>query len=294
MSLDALRSLVTSLVASSSALAALAAALDARASGAPLDPELAAAIDEVLASIGAGDAVRALPDGDIRPLLGEIRAFALSNAGLLFAGTRRAGWAPTDPALLDAAGDVSSGFPRTLAALAPQLDGLEARLAAPTASFLDVGVGVGALSVEMARRWPSLRVVGIDVWAPALARAHERVRAAGLDDRIELREQAGEDLDDVDAFDLAWVPGVFVPAAAADALARRVHRALRPGGWLLFPSLRTGGGALRDAQARLRAAMFGGAAVAPGEREAMLRDAGFRDVRALPSASASTMIVGRR
>ena len=59
--------------------------------------------------------------------------------------------------------------------IAPKLDGLAARLEAPGAAFLDVGVGVGLLGVEMARLWPNLRIVGIDVWPPSLALARQNV-----------------------------------------------------------------------------------------------------------------------
>lgn len=63
-------------------------------------------------------------------------------------------------------------------------------LNAEGASFLEVGVGVAAIAIEMARLWPSLRVVGIDGWAPALAVARENVRATDLASRIELPRAA--------------------------------------------------------------------------------------------------------
>ncbi len=69
-----------------------------------------------------------------------------------------------------------------------------------------MGVGVAGLSIAMSRLWPTLRVVGVDPWAPSLVLAREKVRAAALTDRIELRHQAAEDLTDVDSYDLAWIP----------------------------------------------------------------------------------------
>jgi SAM-dependent methyltransferase len=294
---DALRAHVARLQTSASALAALGAALDARASGGPMDPALARAVDDVVDALGAGEDLAAATAAELRPLLGEIRTFALANVRLLFAASRDPGWAPTEPALLEAAGDVSAAIPATLAAtIAPQLTGLEARLSAPGAAFLDVGVGVGVLAVEMARRWPGLRVVGVDPWAPALALARDRVRAAGLADRIELREQAGEHLADQDAFDLAWIPGAFVPASALPAVLRRVRAALRPGGWLLLPFFRAVDDPLAGALVRLRAAMFGGAASPPAAIEALVGDAGFAEIRTLPAppTALSGMTVGRR
>jgi predicted O-methyltransferase YrrM len=152
------------------------------------------------------------------------------------------------------------------------------------------------MSIEMARLWPALRIVGIDPWAPALSIAAERVAAAGLADRIELRHQAGEQLADIEAFDLAWIPSVFVPEAAIDAVVRRVRAALRPGGWLLFPMLRADGDPLAASLARLRTAMFGGFAAVPERIQGLLREHGFAEVRELrraPDAAGAT-VVGRR
>jgi len=53
-------------------------------------------------------------------------------------------------------------------------DGFAARLDVENASFLDIGPGVAALSVAMCRMWPSLRVVAVDPWAPAIALGRAR------------------------------------------------------------------------------------------------------------------------
>jgi 2-polyprenyl-3-methyl-5-hydroxy-6-metoxy-1,4-benzoquinol methylase len=297
MAIEALRDIASRLQTSSSALAALAAALDRRLSGAALDPALAPHIDAVVGALGAASSIEEASSAELRPLLGEIRTFALTGTKLLFAASRAAGWSHTEPELLVAAGDVSAGVPHLVrSAIAPKLDGLADRLDRPGAAFLDVGVGAAVLSTEMARLWPSLRVVGIDPWGPALAVARERVRAAGLEERIELREQAGEDLTDTDAFDLAWIPGVFVPGRAVPAVVRRVHLALRPGGWLLFPVMRPHAEPLAGAIAQLRTAMFGGMVVAPETIERLLREEGFTEVRALPGppTAVTALVVGRR
>ena len=297
MSIEALRDVVAGLTRSASALGALAAAVDARAAGAPLDPRLRPHVDEVVAALGVAEALEAAGPAQLRPLLGEIRTFALTGDKLLFAASRGAGWRHREPELLAAAGDVSAGFPQRLEnAIAPRLEGLAGRLARPGAAFLDVGVGVAALSIEMARGWPGLRVVGIDPWEPALVIARRRVRDAGLEKRIELRREAAEQLTDVDAFDLAWIPGVFVPEGAVPAAVERVRRALRPGGWLLFPIMRADGDRLTAALARLRTAMFGGAVTTPESMVQLLRASGFVDVVALagPPSALTSMIAGRR
>jgi tRNA1(Val) A37 N6-methylase TrmN6 len=106
-----------------------------------------------------------------------------------------------------------------IAAAATTRPELAALLGRPGA-FLDVGTGVGWLAIEAARVWPALRVVAIDIWEPALARARRNVAASGLEGRIEVRAQDVTARPERAAFALAWVPAPFFRAALAGALAR--------------------------------------------------------------------------
>jgi hypothetical protein len=133
------------------------------------------------------------------------------------------------------------------------------------------------------------------VWAPALALARENVRAAGLDDRIELRERPAESMKDEAAFDLAWIPSLFVPEPALPGVLRAVARALRPGGWLLMPMLKASTDPLVTSVSRLRTAFWGGSAVGRDRLDAMLGASGLADVRVLPSPPiASTAMIAAR
>jgi len=294
LSTASLRELVERLGASSRALAALGAAVQARAAATPLDPAIRARVDEVLDALGARRLVEQNDPAELRPVLGAIRTELFLGARLVSGTPPGAAWSDTDPAALQAAGDVSVGFPGTLKrTVAPQLDGLPERLAAADASFLDVGVGVAAMAVEMVRQWPSLRVVGVDPWAPSIAIARENVRAAGLAARIELREQGAEALADENRFDLAWVPSVFIPERALPSILERVARALRPGGWLLLAFANPSGDPLAAALTRLRTALWGGAQLAPPEVERLLARSGLMDVKALPSPPNATIAMAR-
>ena len=293
----AIREHVERLALSSRALAAVGAAVQARAAGTPLDPVVQARIDEVLDALGARLMVEQADPAELRPVLGGIRTELFLAARLVSGGPPGTAWSSTDPAVLQAAGDVSAAFPAALKrTIAPRLDGLPERLAAPGAAFLDVGVGVAAMAVEMVRQWPSLRVVGVDPWAASVALARGNVRAAGLADRIELREQRAEDLADEDRFDLAWVPSVFIPREALPSVLQRVARALRPGGWLLLAFAHPGADPLAAALARLRTALWGGTEATPSEMVDALARNGLVEVTPLPGppASAVAMVAGRR
>jgi SAM-dependent methyltransferase len=289
-----------SLALSARALAALAAALGERAEGRTLPPALGAPVADALDALGLRDAADAADGVALRALLGSIRTELFLCARLAAGhGEGQAGgtWDPTEPAVMQAAGEASAAFPGLLArSIAPRLEGLAARLEAPGAAFLDVGVGVAALAVEMARRWPSLRVLGIDPWPPALAIARAQVRRAGLGARIALRWQRGQDLREEARFDLAWVPGAFIPAADLPAVLHRAARALRPAGWLLLATAATApGDALAAALGRLRVAAWGGAEATPEAVARLLDGAGLASVTALPRppGSAIAVVAGR-
>jgi SAM-dependent methyltransferase len=281
MSIESVRNLVAQFSASASALAVLGAELEARASGKPLPGALQPHVDDILREIGASAALEGTSPEELRPLIAEIRHFWLLDNDFLAKSDRPPGWTYTDTAVLDTGGEVTQGFANALVRFAPDLAGLVDRLDASDGRFLDVGTGVGRLSIAVARRWPSLHVVGIDTWAPSLAIARRHVADAGLQDRIEFRQQSGADLQDEEAFDLAWIPAPFVPPAALGPLVARVHRALKRGGWLLFASAKPGED-LRGAVMRFRVAQFGGRPTTLDEVEKLLTASGFADVRALP------------
>jgi len=290
MGIEALRDLVASLGASTTALAVLGAELQARVSGKPIHPALRPHVDDVLREAGALAVLDGATPAELAPLVSEIRHFWELDDDFLFTPERAPGWTYTDASVLQSGGDVTEGFANVLPRFLPQLDGLGARLEASDAAFLDVGTGVARLSIAMARKWPGLRVVGLDVWGPSLALARKNVADAGLQARIDIREQPGEELPDEGAFDLAWIPAPFVPQHALGRLVERVHRALKPGGWMLFASAKPGED-LRGAQMRFMVALFGGQPRTQEEVSTLLTEKGLTDVRTLPGPPRDFKIV---
>ena len=298
MSVQTLREFINRSYPTAAGLAALTAALDAKASSAPLDPALAARIKELLSALGAGDVLDDVSADQAAPILSEVRHQLGFDAKLLYARTRVTSWSYADDPLLQEVGEFARfhalGLTRNVI---PALEGLSERFGAVDAGFLDIGVGVGGLAVELARQWPDLRIVGIDVFKPSLRLARENVEKAGLLDRIELREQGAEALEDDGAFDLAWMPIVFMPERVIPEATERTHRALRPGGWVVFSFINL---SISDERAaafwRLRTTMFGGPLWLPSQVEKLARDYGFVDVRTLPSPPGApvALVVGRR
>jgi hypothetical protein len=77
---------------------------------------------------------------------------------------------------------------------------------------------------------------------------------------------------------------------------KRVHQALRPGGWISFPIENPGPDALTESLGRLRTVLRGGHPWTSAEAESLLKEAGYVQVRTLPSlpTAPSVRIIGRR
>jgi SAM-dependent methyltransferase len=272
---------------------------------------LAEAILDVLQAIGLvhreGQAFVADPglvsclEGPAREQLqAEIRSNQLQGLHLVESGKQGlapTGWCHDDSEILQAQGVRSRAVVEAFVShIFPHLTGLVENLRSPDASFLDVGSGVAAISVEMCHRFPTLRAVGLDPLDAALAQADRNIERAGLEHRIELRRGKVEDLDDDAVFDVAQVPIFFLPTdVLAEGLAR-VHKALRPGGWVVLQVLGAAGLDLRPSVLRLWCVVWGSEAVAPERAASMLRRAEFEDVAVLPPIPGPPVryVVGRR
>jgi ubiquinone/menaquinone biosynthesis C-methylase UbiE len=64
----------------------------------------------------------------------------------------------------------------------------------PGGSVLDVGTGPGHLLVEIGRRRPDVRIVGVDPSADMVGHAEHRTAEASLHERVEVRVGAAESL----------------------------------------------------------------------------------------------------
>jgi precorrin-6B methylase 2 len=261
-----------------------------------LDPSLTQAMLEVLVALGLvrRDGQVAVAAPGLGPLLGpeakEVLVAQLRSTDLqsrqLVDGARHGGLAPgwqhTDPELLEAQGRSGKGAIPAMVQSICQNPALAARLGQPSARFLDVGVGVGVIAIELCRAFPALRVVGLEPAAAPLAQARRNLAAGQLADRIELRQQGVEDLDDRAAFDVAYVAQVFIPDGVFEAGLARVWRALRPGGWVSMPAISATGDDLEAALSRLRNILWGGGVRLPEQVAEAARGVGFTGVQVSP------------
>ncbi|MGL4237639.1 class I SAM-dependent methyltransferase [Tabrizicola sp.] len=263
-------------------LTALGLALRARISGTQQDPVVADATASLLAQHGLTRAIANAAPDELAPVLALIRAELLFGAHILGPGVGQRGWQDRDAQVMQVFGEVSLGFWRGFERLAARVaQALLQRLDQPGARFLDIGTGVGWLSIGMLQRWPHLSAVGIEPLPGALALARRNLTETDLADRMELRQGFGEGLMDQAAFDLIFVPSAFIPATALPEILARGRAALRPGGRLLLAAIQPPD--LEDAAAlvRFRAGVWGGDVVGIDGGTNLLTQAGFTNIEAM-------------
>jgi SAM-dependent methyltransferase len=182
--------------------------------------------------------------------------------------------------------DISSGPARALARIAQFPAG---------GRLLDLGGGSGALSIELARAWPALECVIVEL--PAVcALAREYVGAAGLSARV--TALAADFFRDplpsgFDAVLLSQILHDWPPARGAELLAR-ARACLRPGGTLLIHEKLVdddGRGPLANALVDLDMLVWTeGQQYSPSALRALVESAAFASVEIVPTSGYWSLI----
>ncbi|MFI5614753.1 class I SAM-dependent methyltransferase [Amycolatopsis sp. NPDC051903] len=207
------------------------------------------------------------------------------------------GWSAQSDAVLLNQGRASAVTGRALATkIVPRLAGLPQRLAAPGSRVLDVGTGIGALALALARELPHAEITEIDVLERALELAKTELADGGAAaDRVTVRHQDVADLADAAVYDLVWLPAPFL---AEDVVLRALPRlitALAPGGWVVAGTNPAPQEPLRAAVGRWTALRNGGNTYDSARMATALGTAGLGDVQQFPTVPGGPVLVaGRR
>lgn len=277
------------------ALAALGAELRAQTEDIEVPAGVRRLLGHVTEALGPG-LLAGVSDEDKRVVAASIRTYFIQAAELLDDPGREPGWVFEDPVVLESQGGGSVAVAKIIRQIVPTLDGLSDQLEGDSGSMLDVGTGVARLAIEMATAYADLKVVGIDPWRPALELAEANIAEAGLDSRVELREQRVEDISDRDAFDMVWLAGPFLAPEVTQPALERSFRSLRSGGWLVLGAYAGPADPLADTLAALRTIRSGGRVLTADESVELIKAEGFEDIRPIERTWSAPVdfVVGRK
>jgi SAM-dependent methyltransferase len=274
-------------------LAAIGAGFGAAAGRIEPGETLNAKLETVINQFEPG-LLEGLKQEEIEALYGFVRAAMRQMLHLLeLPDDGSAGWSYDDPGILETQGRSSRLVTRLLTDYASRDSEFGARLSGG-ARFLDVGSGVGWISLSMAQEWPNVTAVGIDILDAALKLAEQNLEQTGLADRVSFRKQNVVDLKDVDAFDFIFVPAIFIPEVIIEDTFRNLYRALKPGGWLFAAAYRVPDDSKLAALNDLRTTLSGGRAWSAQELGTLARTAGLQSIGDIAAESPLHLWASRR
>jgi SAM-dependent methyltransferase len=273
-------------------MGALGAELRLQQSGAVGDPGIRPALKDAVRGLGL-DGIDALEPAQRAVVIAQLTYTLQEALDLIREPERAAGWAYQDAAILQERGRGSRAMAQVIAGLAQQRPAL-ATLLERGPRFLDIGTGVAFIAIAAAKLWPEMRVTGIDIWEPALKLAESNIAAEGVGDRVSLRRQSVAEIDDEAAFDLVWMPSMFLPLPVIEAALPRVVRSLAPGGMLILGTYAPASGPFGRFARKLLTVRSGGHPWDQEEMAERLLRLGLVDIEPVTLTSATYGVLARK
>ena len=190
---------------------------------------------------------------------------------------RYSGWGFEDPLILQAQGKASRVVADLISEFAERTNSLREKLNS-NACFLDIGSGVGWISITMAERWPSLLVRGIDIHKPALELAEENCSGSSASQRIEFFQRNVIEIDESDRYSAIFIPIVFIPKLVVQEALPLLFRSLVPGGWVFVASFKVPVEPLAKALNDLRTTLWGGKVWTEQDAISLMSHCGFEAI----------------
>ncbi len=149
-------------------------------------------------------------------------------------------------------------------------------------TVVDIGCGSGGITAGLVADFGASKVIGLDVEAPVCARASARAAAAGVADKVEIRQiEPGFPLPLEDAsIDIVFSKDSIVHIADKETLATEVFRVLVPGGWFVASDwlISHDGEPSSEMAEYIKSEDLGFGMASPQRYQSALQRAGFRNI----------------
>lgn len=265
--------LVQALSSGLETLAALGAMAGDAAGYSRLDTGTLDKLNAVKKSIAPGF-LENLSSDELQFIHSTIRANLLRALELTQPGGESSGWAYDNPEILNSQGRASRVVAECISEFAKRTPDLH-QLLYEDSHFLDVGSGVGWISLTMAEKWPSLICTGIDIHDPALKLAETNRISSSSGDRVRFCNLNVTEIIDEEAYSIVFIPIVFMPEPVVRKALPKIFQATVPGGWVFVASFSVPSDPLEKALTDLKTTLFGGRIWCEKELVALIGDVGF-------------------
>ena len=215
---------------------------------------------------------------------------------------KRIWWNECSPTFIDKVSTTGQPFyTRLIPTGLSMVPGLEESLT-NGAKVLELACGVGIGLVRMAQTYPGATVVGVDGDAHSLKITADRIKQAGLQDRVTLVHSPLEDISDREQYDLVLINISMHECRDIQKVTRNVYQALKPGGSFVisdfpFPAST---GETRTVPARVMCgiqffeAQIGAQLLPTQAYVDLLTQHGFRDVGSIDLTPVHALTYGRK
>ncbi len=184
------------------------------------------------------------------------------------------GWHHTDEWLLQAQGSHSE---YVVTDCIPQDVDIHRLLQQPGAKFLDIGAGVGKISLRACQIYPDMTVVALEPADAPYSLARQNIDKSKYSHRIDLRKIHLENILDKNEYDVAWFPHVFFSDDIFDLCLEKIWHALKPGGSIISSAIFPDKNNVSTCMRQLLNALYGGLRTA-NELKQSLENIGFQNI----------------
>jgi len=158
---------------------------------------------------------------------------------------------------------------------------------------LEVGAGLAALSLALAKLFPTTRFTAMDSNSSATKVAQVHVAASGFAARFAIRLRDLIHIDERASYNVAWLPAPFLPREGARIALDRLTLAIKPRGFLIIGNAVTNGDASATASTP-RLLRSNGHLWRTEELSGILRHQGYGDIERLCCAGGIELSIARR